>query len=102
MNKQAELKIYGRVQKVMYRDWASRKAKELELTGWVKNEADGTVKIVAEGEEKDLNQFIERCYNGPALADVVKIDTKWRRAENQFKSFKIIYQYESYSPPKYR
>lgn len=44
------MKIFGRVQGVFFRDFVQRKAKELNLSGWVENEPDGTVQIVAEGE----------------------------------------------------
>ncbi len=91
MNKQIILKIYGRVQLVLYRDSARRRAKKLKLTGWVKNEQDGTVKVVAEGEEKELKNFISWCYNGPILARVDKIDIQWREAAGEFNKFEIKY-----------
>ena len=47
------LKVYGRVQLVMYRDFTQRKAKKLGLTGYVINQKDKTVKVVAEGKEKE-------------------------------------------------
>ena len=53
-SKQIVLKIYGRVQMVMFRDSTQRQAKKLKLVGWVINEPDKTVKIVAEGKEKNL------------------------------------------------
>lgn len=92
MNKQIILKIYGRVQMVMYRDSARRHAKKLDLVGWVMNKSDGTVKLIAEGEEKNLKQFIDWCYNGPMLAKVDKIDISWQEATGQFKEFNIKYK----------
>jgi len=92
MNKQIILKIYGRVQMVLYRDSARRKAKKLGLTGWVMNESDGTVKLVAEGEERGLKQLVDWCYNGPILAKINKIDIDWQEATGQFKEFKIKYK----------
>jgi len=92
MNKKINLKIYGRVQMVMYRDSARRKAKKLNLTGWVMNNLDGTVKLIAEGEEENLKQFIDWCYNGPILAKVKKIDIDWQEATGQFKKFNIKYK----------
>lgn len=49
MKKRIVLKIYGRVQGVFFRDSTKRKAEELDLLGWVRNEAGGAVQIVAEG-----------------------------------------------------
>lgn len=89
--KQVILKIYGRVQGVFFRDSSRRRARKLGLVGFVKNEPDRTVMIVAEGEEKSLNQFISWCYNGPILARVDKIDVEWKEATGQFKKFEIRY-----------
>ncbi|OPL12039.1 MAG: acylphosphatase [Firmicutes bacterium ML8_F2] len=91
MDKRLTLKAYGRVQGVLFRDSTRRQAKKIGLTGWVSNQDDGTVKIVAEGKEEDLNQFIEWCYNGPILAKVDKIDIKWQKATGRFENFIIKY-----------
>ena len=76
---------------VLYRDSARRKAKKLKLTGWVKNEPDGTVKVVAEGEEKGLKELIAWCYNGPILARVEKIEVQWGEATGELSGFEIRY-----------
>ncbi len=91
MIKQAILIIQGRVQGVFFRDSARRQARKLGLTGWVGNQDDGTVKVVAEGKEAGLNQFIKWCYNGPMIARVDKIDIKWQEAAGQFEKFEIKY-----------
>ena len=91
MNKRIVLKIYGRVQLVMYRDSACRQAKKLGLVGYVMNESDGTVKIVAEGQKEKLEKFIDWCYNGPILAKVEKINIDWKKETDQFNNFKIKY-----------
>lgn len=91
MSKRIELKIYGRVQGVFYRDTARRKARKLGLTGWIRNEPDGTVITVSEGEEESLKKFIEWCYNGSILAKVGKIDVQWKQFENEFDEFNILY-----------
>ncbi len=91
MNKRIVLKIYGRVQLVMYRDSACRQAKKLELVGYAMNESDGTVKIIAEGQKEKLEKFINWCYNGPVLAKVEKINIDWKKATDQFNNFKIKY-----------
>lgn len=91
MMKRAELKIHGRVQGVFYRDSAGRRANKLGITGFAKNEADGTVCIVAEGEEENLKKFIRWCYNGPILAKVIKVDAEWKQASGEFKRFGIEY-----------
>ena len=92
MEKRVILKIYGRVQGVFFRDSTRRKARKLGLTGWVSNESDGIVKVVAEGEEKKLEEFIDWCYNGPIIARVEKIDIDWQKATGQFEKFEIKYK----------
>jgi acylphosphatase len=79
------------VQGVFYRARASEKAKQLNLTGWVQNEPSGSVKILAEGEEEQLEKLIEWAKQGPALARVDKIEVKWDKAKEEFKYFEIIY-----------
>lgn len=89
MKKQIVLKIYGRVQGVFFRDSSQRKARELNLSGWVKNESDGTVAIVAEGGEEKLKKFVEWCKNGSDHTRVEKIDAKWGEFTGQFDDFVI-------------
>lgn len=91
MDKKFILKIHGRVQMVLFRDSTRRKAKKLNLVGWVMNQEDGTVQVTAEGEEENLKQLIEWCYNGPGLAKVDKIDIVWQEPTGQFEKFEIKY-----------
>ncbi len=91
MKEQVTLKIYGRVQMVLYRDSAQRRARKIGLVGYVMNESDGTVKIIAEGEKEKLEKFINWCYNGSILAKVEKINIDWKKATDQFDNFKIKY-----------
>ena len=49
----------GRVQGVGFRYTAVSLAKELDLTGWVKNEFDGSVSLMAEGEEESLMELLQ-------------------------------------------
>lgn len=89
MQKRVELKIYGKVQGVFFRESGCKKGKELNLSGAVRNELDGTVVIVAEGEEKDLEKLIEWCKDGPDHAKVEKVEVKWLEPMGQFDGFEI-------------
>ncbi len=55
--KQLQLMVRGRVQGVFFRASTQREARRLGLTGWVKNRADGSVEIVAEGEEIAIREL---------------------------------------------
>jgi acylphosphatase len=91
MNKRIVLKIYGLVQGVFYRQSAQEKALELGLSGFVRNEKDGTVKIVAEGKENDLKKFIDWCWEGSPYAKVENIEIKWENSKDEFTHFEIKY-----------
>ena len=64
------IKVYGLVQGVFFRDSTVNKAKELSIKGFVKNLPDSSVYIEAEGDENDLKNFIEWCKEGPPSAQV--------------------------------
>ncbi len=91
MKKRLILKIYGFVQGVNYRYYSSQYAKKLGITGWVQNEADGTVSLVAEGEERNLQKLLDYCYNGIKYARVDKIETHWHSASGEFIDFEVRY-----------
>lgn len=91
MQKQVVLKISGRVQGVLYRVGAKNKAQELNLTGFTRNKKDGTVEIIAEGEENNLKKFIDWCHQGSSSAKVKNIIGDWKNYTGGFNSFEIKY-----------
>ncbi len=94
MNKRLECKITGRVQRIMFRDFTARSAKKLGLVGEVKNMKDGSVFVVAEGEEGKLKDLLAKLQKGPVLARVEKVEEKWKEAMGEFKNFKIDFYAE--------
>ena len=83
------LKIFGLVQGVGFR-WSSReKARELSIVGWVKNEIDGSVTVVAEGEEMALKNFLNWCKTGPRWARVDEMKEEWGDGKGAFEDFGI-------------
>ncbi len=68
------LLIEGRVQRVGYRDWAVRTAKEWNVTGWVRNLSDGRVEIVAVGDDSAIDAFTDDCRTGPRAAQVSRVE----------------------------
>jgi acylphosphatase len=81
--------VSGRVQGVLYRKGAQKKARELGITGWTHNRADGKVELVAEGEKQSVDQFTEWCKQGPRLAKVESCDTQFEEYKNEFPDFAI-------------
>ena len=64
------LTITGRVQGVGYRIWAERTASALGIRGWVRNRADGSVELLAIGEDDAVATLIRACGRGPWHANV--------------------------------
>lgn len=65
-----EYLIRGRVQGVAFRYYTRQKAGALDLAGWVRNEPDGSVAVVAEGSPPSLDQFGLWLHKGPPAARV--------------------------------
>ena len=83
--------VYGYVQGVFFRDFVSRRAKELGLTGYVRNLPGGTVEVKAEGERKQLEQLIDYLKVGPRSAKVEKVITNWSEYTGNYSGFSIRY-----------
>ena len=69
-----KLVIHGRVQGVFFRDSMRTEAEKLGITGWVRNNRDGTVEAVVQGDEKPVEQIIRWAQHGPKMAQVEKVD----------------------------
>lgn len=86
------LKIHGNVQGVFFRAHTVEKAERLgDITGWVANNADGTVDVVAEGPENKMNDLIDWCHSGPSTSYVEKVDVEKLTYTGEFDSFEIRY-----------
>ena len=90
MAKQIHCLVRGRVQGVFFRSSTQREAKRLGLTGWVKNLADGTVEVVAEGEDEALRELLGWLQRGPTAARVERVDSRWRGYLGEWGSFAIV------------
>lgn len=88
--KHLNLKIYGRVQGVFYRAHAQEVARERGLTGYARNEADGSVWIEAEGPEPVLEKFLEWAKRGPDRAQVDRVEVSFSDELKNFPSFTIF------------
>jgi acylphosphatase len=60
--------VHGKVQGVGFRNWVSRLAAQLDLSGWVRNRGDGTVEALFSGTATDVDEAIARCRKGPRSA----------------------------------
>ena len=87
--KRIHIVIHREVHGVSFRSDARFVARNLQLTGWARNNPDGTVEIVAEGEEDKLKEFYRWCQRGPRTARVEKLDFEWQQSTKEFKQFII-------------
>jgi acylphosphatase len=88
--KRIHLVIRGRVQGVYVRAATQREARRLGITGWVRNRPDGSVELVAEGEEDSIKELSSWANHGPSAARVDQVDTRWRGYTGEFPEFQIV------------
>lgn len=79
--------VRGRVQGVGFRDFVESHARRLKLRGFVQNVGDGSVEIVAEGEDLLLRQLIVRLREGPRMSRVEAVDVTWSETSGRFDGF---------------
>ncbi len=83
--------VYGRVHGVFFRDFVSRQARQIGLTGYVHNLPDGTVEVLAEGERKQLEELVGYLRVGPPAARVEKVATNWSEYTGKYSGFSVRY-----------
>ena len=81
--------VRGRVQGVGFRYHVLRAGMDLDLRGWVANEADGSVRTVAEGLRADLESFLATLREGPPAAIVDRVVVAWGPAVGDLGLFSI-------------
>ena len=89
MNKRLEATVFGYVQGVSFRYYTIREANRLHLNGWVANQYDGTVKVVAEGAQASLQELSRFLLEGSPLARVDQVKADWLEATNEFSNFNV-------------
>jgi acylphosphatase len=91
MNKGVFLTISGRVQGVGFRYFTWTNAKEMALTGWVRNLPDGKVEVLAFGPENELEQFMLVLKTGSLGSKVIDLSFQWLQENHDFSDFTIRY-----------
>jgi acylphosphatase len=66
--------IHGRVQGVFFRGSTADRAREVGVTGWVRNRPDGTVEAVFEGSAAKVEEMVRYCREGPPWARVERVE----------------------------
>lgn len=68
--------VSGQVQGVGYRQTCRSVARSLDLTGWVRNLADGRVEVFAQGESDMVDQLVSWVWSGPSMAAVIGVESE--------------------------
>jgi acylphosphatase len=81
--KRARVVVRGSVQGVFFRVETRDRARSLGLTGWVKNQSDGSVEAAFEGDPERIESMVEWCRRGPAGARVDDVELTWGDPEGE-------------------
>jgi acylphosphatase len=90
VSERLDVTVSGRVQGVAFRWHTQRVAGELDLVGWVRNQPDGSVRLVAEGPRRQLEALLAWVRRGPDHARVEDCRHQWQQPTGQFDAFRIF------------
>ena len=83
--------ISGRVQGVFFRMETKRAADRIGGFGWVRNQRDGTVEALFEGDQDKVDAILEWCKEGPPSAKVTDVNVQWQDYGGEFNRFEVTY-----------
>lgn len=89
--KRLEIQVIGRVQGVGFRQFTVERAHRHRVAGWVRNERDGSVRVLVEGEEHAVESLLRDLRNGPSLARVEDVHVQQKDASGDLQSFNVKY-----------
>lgn len=81
--------IFGRVQGVGYRYFVLNAVRCTSIKGYVQNQRNGSVLVVAEGNKKQLDILIEELKLGPSTGRVDRCCVQWASSEGVFDDFQV-------------
>ena len=67
--------VYGRVQRVAFREYTRQEAARLGVSGWVRNQPDGTVAVLCEGETAEVDALVAWLSVGSPYAMVSRVES---------------------------
>jgi acylphosphatase len=85
----AHVWVKGRVQGVGFRAHVEYHARQVGVTGWVRNVGYETVEAVAEGEKSQVERFIEMMKEGPRMSEVDESKIEWEEPTGEFQMFGV-------------
>ena len=88
--KRLEIQVQGKVQGVSFRAATQQVAQNLEINGYARNNDDGSVTIIAEGEEAKLQSLLDWATRGPDVARVDSVTHEWIKPSGVFNHFSML------------
>ena len=85
----AHIWVKGRVQGVGFRAHVEFYARQVGVTGWVRNVGWDTVEAVAEGERGKMERFIAMMKEGPSMSRVDESNVEWENPTGEFREFGV-------------
>ncbi len=81
--------VHGQVQGVGFRSFVQMQALPLDIAGWVRNCADGTVEVWAEGPRSKRERLVQQVQKGPRYGLVNHLNVDWQQPKNFLSGFHI-------------
>lgn len=85
----AKIRVTGKVQGVWFRQSTKNTAEQHGVSGWCRNNPDGSVEAIFEGDEPVVREVLEWCKKGPELARVADVQIEWEEPTGEFERFLI-------------
>ena len=82
-------RVRGRVQGVGFRWFVEREAQTLGIAGWVRNRADGSVEVLAQGTRDQLSALRSKLQQGPRASRVDDLEETESQPKEEMKTFRI-------------
>lgn len=83
------VRVHGRVQGVFFRNWTMDRARALGVRGWVRNRRDGSVELIAFGDDEAVEALTAACRTGPPAAKVERIEVAIEPGEGPPAGFRV-------------
>ncbi len=87
---EAQCVVTGRVQGVGYRDYVQQAAHACMVCGYATNQADGSVRVCAQGTPDAVKDFIEYLHEGSVMSQVAHVAVEWCSVEQEYDDFSMI------------
>jgi acylphosphatase len=81
--------FHGYVQGVGFRFAVEKISRQFAVTGYVRNMTNGTVEVVAEGQERELQEFLQALRQSSLGPNILDVEVTWPEASGQWRNFTV-------------